>query len=548
MKNYDAVIIGAGISGAITASILAKKGLTVLILDSGDEFHSRNFHLDRFYRGDRDTRSFAGSVYTNSPYARFPSLMPDDDYIIQDGPPHEQFKTEYVRNVGGTTLYWLGTALRMHPHDAKINSLYGVGRDWPFTYAELEPWYCRAEKELGVAGDHHANPEIPRSQDYPMPALPMSYLGKRIKETSEGAVFDGKKILVTATPQARNSVNGYQNRPACEGFHNCIPLCPIQAKYDATVHLKQAQQYDAEVQAQSVVYEIAADNTGAITHVSYKRWDGSDHRVSGKLYILAAHGIESPKLLLNSRSDRFPNGIANSSDQVGRNLMDHPSQMSYALAINPVYSNRSPFSTSAIESVVDGAFRKHRAAFRVQITDTGWGWPTNSPYSLADNLIEQGYYGASLRDKIQHQTIRELSINSLTEMLPNPANRVTLTDKLDVLGIPHPRIQFKLDDYTLAAFERSRAINKLIFDNLGVTEQHHLSDKEWVGSGHILGTTIMGNDARNSVVDSTMRSHDHPNLYIIGSSVFPSSFTSNPTLTIAALVLRTAELIAKTLV
>lgn len=129
-------------------------------------------------------------------------------------------------------------------------------------------------------------------------------------------------------------------------------------------------------------------------------------------------------------------------------------------------------------------------------------------------------------------------------MLPDPENRVTLTDKLDILGIPHPKIKFKLDDYTLAAFESSRKLNQLLFDKLGVTEQHHMTDKEWVGSGHIIGTTIMGNNARTSVVDKNLRSHDHPNLYILGSSVFPSSFTANPTLTIAALVLRTAEIIA----
>lgn len=543
--EFDVVIIGAGIAGGLSASVLAKAELRVLILEAGDEFHQRQDYLNRFYSADNNKKFLVDTAYPMFPQARFPTYAKNEEYVIQSGPTHEQFQTAYVRMMGGTTLYWLGTALRMHPNDYQIQTLYGIGKDWPISYQELEPWYCAAEREIGVSGLEHDIPESPMSHPYPMPEIKMSYLGKLIKHTIEGQVFDDKKIMVSHTPQARNSVAGYQNRPACAGFHNCIPICPVQAKYDALVHLKIAKQFNAEIQAQSVAYQVVADSNGDINHVKYMRWDGSKHQVTARVYLLAAHAIEIPKLLLNSRTNEYSAGIANRSDQVGRNLMDHPHQMSYALTKEPVYPMRSSYSTSGVESLNDGAFRKHRAAFRLQISDTGWAWPTGAPYSDADQAIDAGLFGDALNHSIKDTVSRQLSFNSLVEMLPDPNNRVTLAPEVDILGIPQPAIKFKIDDYARAGLARARDFHKMVFKQLQVTDEHHLTDDQWLGSGHIIGTTTMGDHPLTSVVDKNLRCHDHKNLFILGSSVFPSSFTSNPTLTIAALALRAADHIKK---
>ncbi|MBV9576578.1 MAG: GMC family oxidoreductase [Gammaproteobacteria bacterium] len=543
--QYDAIIVGAGLCGGLCANELAAAGLKILVLEAGHEYTSRHDYLHNYYTADSSIRGLAETPYPVFPQAPFPKSFAMNDYYVQHGPKHERYDATYLRMVGGTTLHWLGTTLRMHPNDFKLQTLYNVGKDWPLSYEELEPWYCKAETILGVSGDSTAPSHSPRSKPYPMPEIPMSYLGLKVKHATQGMLFDGNELIVIPTPQARNSIAGYQNRPACVGNHSCIPICPIQAKYDALVHINKARAHGAQIQAESVVHSLEVDEFGNIAQLNYLRWDGSKQTVRAKIYIIAAHGIESPKLLLNSRHAKFPHGIANRSDQVGRNLMDHPSQLSYALANEALYPMRSPLSTSGIESIADGPFRKKSASFRVQISDTGWSWPTKSPYSTLDHFLERGYFGAELEKLISENVSKQISLNALLEMLPQATNRVTLDDKKDALGIPRPRIHFKLDDYTRLGLARARELHTNIFNKVGVNDIKHFTDNEWVGSGHIIGTLRMGNNPNDSVVDKNLRSHDHKNLFVLGSSVFPSSACVNPSLTIAALTLRTAEIIKK---
>src|SRR5262249_15618584 len=160
---------------------------------------------------------------------------------------------------------------------------------------------------------------------------------------------------------------------------------------------------------------------------------------------------------------------------------------------------------------------------------------------VSDELIASGYFGEELNQKIRDNVTRQVTFNSLVEMLPNPNNRVTLAKEEDSLGIPRPFIKFKLDNYTRAGFAKARELHQLLFNRLNATQIHHYTDDQWVDSGHIIGTTVMGNDPGISVVDKNLKCHDHENLFILGSGVFPSSFCSNPTLTIAALALRAAN-------
>jgi len=260
------------------------------------------------------------------------------------------------------------------------------------------------------------------------------------------------------------------------------------------------------------------------------------------MVVLAAHAIESPRLLLNAMSEARPQGVANSSGQVGRNLMDHPTQLSWALAKSPVYPFRGPLSTSGIENLRDGAFRSTRGAFRIEIGNDGWSWPTGAPVTTAADLARQGLRGDALDKALRAQTARQVRLASLVEQLPDPDNRVTLDPaRRDFYGVPLPRIAYRLDDYVKAGFAAARDAHAEIFTKLGVSEMHHSDEAQ--GAGHIIGTLRMGSDAKTSVVDADLRSHDHPNLFVAGSSVFPTSATANPTLTIAALSLRLAETI-----
>jgi choline dehydrogenase-like flavoprotein len=373
-----------------------------------------------------------------------------------------------------------------------------------------------------------------------MPEIPQTYLDKTYFKALQGTIYE-----VRATPQGRNSV-ARDNRPACCGNASCIPVCPIQAKYDATVHIGKAVASGATLydQTNAVFVEVGPDRE--VTGVRFKRWDGSQGLATGKVFVIAAHAIETPRLLLNSKSEATPNGVANSSDQVGRNLMDHPTQLSWALANDAVYPYRGPLATSGIENLRDGDFRKERGAFRIEIGNDGWSWPTGAPIATAADLGTQGLRGEALNSALAFQAARHIRLASLVEQPPDPENRVTLDPgQFDIYGVGLPRIAYRIDDYTKAGFAASVQAHDEIFGKLGVTGVQHSPDAQ--GAGHIIGTACMGDDPKTSVVDGNLQSHDHPNLFILGSTVFPTSATSNPTLTIAALALRAVAEVKATL-
>lgn len=567
-NSFDVVIVGAGISGALAAYKLAQAKKRVLILDAGPAVPpNRGGYMDRFYTAMDKTPE---SPYPTIPNAPRPTVLdtnnplddPDQGYLIQMGPL--PFSSTWERVSGGTTWHWLGTSLRLLPNDFAINTTYGVGVDWPITYADLEPWYCQAEAEIGVAGDvaDQSYLGLYFSKPYPMPGIPQSYMDTQMAKAIGTYSLYGNPVTVSPTPQARNSIP-YDARRVCAGNTNCIPICPIQAKYDATIHIQKAQQLGAVVWSQTVAYSVSVDPaTGRISGVNWKQYavpDGpptASGTVTATTYVIAAHAVETPRLLLNSRTSELPNGVANRSLQVGCNLMDHPVQLSWAAMPMPVYPLRGPLATSGIESLRDGPFRRQRSAFRMEIGNEGWNWAQNDPWTSLNDLVSGGSFGSGLKQGVNAAIIPQTRLGSLVEQMPVSTNRVTTsTQYLDHLGIPRPVINYDLDDYTREGFATARQAANAIFTQMGASDRTTdptlgSSPKvfEWQGktyqlngAGHTMGTYRMGTNPNTSVVDSNLRSHDHPNLYLLGSGVFPSVGTANPTLTIAALTLMAAK-------
>lgn len=532
--NADVIIVGSGIAGALLAADLSATGIKVAILEAGatvDRAEATQRYWDALIKVPE-------CPYPPTPQAEHPVSDNLDYWYRQNGP--DKFKSTYLKVVGGTTWHWLGTCLRHVPSDFRLKSLYGRGVDWPISYDDLEPFYARAEFEIGVAGDSYAPLGAPRSSNYPMPAIPQTYLDKAYEKALEGSVYE-----VRATPQGRNSTDRDQ-RPACCGNASCIPVCPVQAKYDATVHLSRAQKGGASLHEQSTATFVEIGPDRHVAAIRFKRPDGSEGRAVGKIFVIAAHAIETPRLLLNSRSDDSPQGVANGSDQVGRNLMDHPTQLSWALSNDPVWPYRGPLSTSGIENLRDGPFRRERPAFRIEIGNDGWSWPTGAPISTAADLARTGLKSGALDAALKHHASRHVRLASLVEQLPDADNRVTLApNERDMYGVPLPQLSYRLDDYVRAGLAATRAAHAEIFARLGTTQVQHQPAPE--GAGHIIGTARMGADPRTSVVDRDLRSHDHQNLFLLGSAVFPTAATANPTLTIAALSLRAAGQIKATL-
>ena len=321
-----------------------------------------------------------------------------------------------------------------------------------------------------------------------------------------------------------------------------MPICPIAAKYDASVHAAKAEAAGAQILDQAIAHRVEVDTEGQVSAVHFKRPDGSEHLARGRRYVIAGNAVETPKLLLISATDALPNGVANRSDQVGRNLMDHPVQLSWALANEPLYPYRSPLENAGIEDFRDGSFRSERSAFRIAIGEDGWSFPGIAPTSVAGELLKQGLRGKALADEVARHVAREFRFAILVEQMPLAENRVTPAwDKLDALGIPRPQIDYRLGEFVERGMAAARRVADQIFDAVGVSFRQH--GEEFFGAGHIMGTHRMGNDPATSVVDRNGRAHDHPNLFLLGSGVFPTVGTANPTLTIAALALLAADVI-----
>jgi choline dehydrogenase-like flavoprotein len=421
-----------------------------------------------------------------------------------------------------------------------MKTLFGVGVDWPITYADLEPWYVKAEHAIGVAGDDRSDQGSPRSAGFPMPAVPTSYLDKVV-----GAAAQRIGLRVEATPQARNTET-FNDRHHCVGNSNCIPICPIGAKYDALIHLNLAKEKGARVIPNAVVHDILLNADGTARGVVYRRPDGTDETVLARGVVLAANAIESPKILLMANAGR---GVANSSDQVGRNLMDHPIQLSWALSGEPVFPQRGPLSTAGIETTRQAATRNQLSAFRVEVGNDGWRFPIGDPtfefgHEANGTFVQLREGGQALAKRWRDHVSKEIRFGSLMEQLPNPANRITPAwDHLDAIGLPRPRIAFTVGSYVRDGMAAAKVLHERLFTELRATERNH-SDIAF-GAGHLIGTTAMGANPATSVVDGNGRAHDVSNLFVVGSSVFPTEGTANPTLTLAALALRSADVLRR---
>lgn len=515
----DVLVIGSGVAGAMVAWKLARDGWRVVVLEAGPRI-TRGETVERF----RKTEKFDLSApYPNAGHAPRPDFgNPRDDYLRFTGEP---VRCEYLRVVGGTTWHWSGATIRWLPVEFAMRSTYGVAEDWPIGYGALEAYYAEAEREMGVNGSGHL--DSPRSTPYPMTPLPTTYTEQQVIDRLEPHGFP-----FAVRPTARNAAY-YNGRPVCHGNGTCSPVCPVGAKYDAMVHVEKAEDLGVRVIADALAVRIDADEDGTISSVTVRRPDGSRQKFTARCYVLAANGIETPRLMLASAGDHAPLGIANHHDVVGRYFMDHPGVGARLTLPFPVYPGRGPSNTRACHVERDGGFRRRRAGFTVSV------YNRLMANDIAAQLVREGVRPPELDRLIDDRARRMIEFDSHTEMLPQHTNRIRLDDRrVDSAGVPGIVIDYALDRYTLAGLDRARALFRRFSAILGAERSDELPP---FSHHHLMGTCRMGRDARSSVVDEDCRAHAHDNLYIAGSSVFPVGGTANPTLTIAALALRLGD-------
>ena len=467
--------------------------------------------------------------------------------------------------------------------------------------------------------DEQQGPDVSKDKNYgkdycfPMDKIPQSYLDEQfmslVKELNQKNPIkvNGKPVEVTftPTPQGRNSIpNGeypyvdvwwdkskkqlvlvkdkYWNKDAhgfapvdtkyeyhpvgsnwdpntglrCEGNASCVPICPVQAKYNALKSLGRADHFKLSIKTQSVASRVLIDDTTKeVTGIEYKTYAVGDAIVyetfvaKAKYYVLGASAIENAKILLASDA-------ANSSGEVGCNLMDHLCVLTWGLLPVKGYPFRGPGSTTNIPTWRDGEFRKDHSAWICPVDNWGWGWPTFAPGSDVANALTLNMFGTELREHIADVVPRQLLLHYECEQLPDKDNRVTIDPTYrDPIGNYRPVIHYNVTDYEKRAFATAMDINTQLFDgtetqdftSVGPSNPDFVSymgkGYNFSGAGHIVGTHRMGFNKKDSVVDKYGCCWDHNNLYLIGCGNMPTLGTSNPTLTMTALTFKTAEAI-----
>lgn len=634
---YDVIVVGGGVMGTVLAKVLAElaykehKSISMLILEAGTGGSSpeatHQAYLNTYYGALTKTPNspYPSSVDAPSPEDLAFLKAPEDRYFVQKGPV--PFGSNNLRILGGTTHHWMGIALRMLSSDFELHTRFDRGVDWPITYSFLKKYYEKAEWEIGVAGNqkdqlmiYGVSPRDFGNYRYPMKRIPISFLDRELsKAIGKGYRFKiGEKaypVRLVPIPQGRNSIpdehandprdyldNSRINKPylplgapenlltgpgqRCEGNASCIPICPSRAKYTALKTVRQLEDLSqlsgisVDIITKAVVSDLEVDASGNIVCVNYLRYEDPKLpyavacRAVGKRFVLAGSAIENAKLLLASRSNRCPKGLANRSECVGRYLMDHPFVLAWGLMPEgrPVGGFRGPGVTSDLP-MRDGKFRRERAAFRTDVGNWGWSLTDSAPARDVDRLIDPGsfdkvpegeqqkallpkepLFGAALRAELKSRIQRQITLGFLLEQLPERNNRITISEHYkDPLGLYKPVIHYNISDYTRGGMSTAYDLATTLFNKIGATDYtDHVNGLgttlefgkqkfKFIGAGHIMGTHRMGRKAKDSVVNEYQQSWDHPNLYIVGCGSMPTVGSSNPTLTGVALTIASAE-------
>lgn len=504
------VIVGSGAGGGTLANELSRRGIKCVVLEAGKHHTQADIDNDEWGMFGKiswlDKRISAGGWHHTKTYPGLPAWI--------------------VKGVGGSSVHWAGLALRFQPHEFKTRSTYGAMQgvnhmDWPVTYDEMAPFYELAEKKLGVTGTKASGlPMLPENNHY--------------KVIAAGARKVGYKKIVR--PLAINS-KAYDSRPGCQQIGFCMQGCRIGAKW-STLYADIPQALATglvELRPEAMVLKVEHDKAGKATGVLYADKDGKMQLQRARIVCVAGNSIESPRLLLNSASSMFPNGLANSSGQVGRNYMNHATAAAVSIYDKPVYMYRgSTVAAVVADEARHDPSRGFAGGYYLE------GLSLGLPFTAA--FMKPGGWGREVTSALDDYD-KMTCVWVCGEDQAMEGNNITLhASEKDQYGLPVPVVTktYTKNDDALAqhGLKRWRALSEAV-------GAKRVIDMPPYPASHNMGTNRMSANARDGVVNKWGRAHDVKNLFVSDGSQFTSSGACNPTLTIVALVIRQAGHIAE---
>ena len=524
----DVLIIGAGASGAAFAWSLADTRMKILCMEQGDWMDPNQYPTAGMDWEMRQLGDFALSPNTRKRPA---------DYPVDDAA--SPIAISNFNAVGGSTILYAGHFPRLHPSDFRVRTLDGVADDWPLDYATLAPYYAQNDEMMGVAG-LPGDPAYPPGKQMPLPPVPLGVLGETVARG-----FDRLGWHWWPSDSAIATVE-HGGRAPCINLGPCITGCAQGAKGSTDVtYWPAAIRNGVALRTKCRVREITVGPDGMADGVLYFDADGVERRQRAEIVVVACNGVGTPRLLLNSKSKQFPDGLANRSGEVGRNLMFHPYGMVTALFEERLDGYKGPTGCGVMSQhfYETDPSRDFVRGYSFELV-RGMGPMSTALWAMGTGRLP---WGEAHHEAFAATFGRTAGLLAICEDLPEAHNRVTLSPELvDGHGIPAPRIEYTLSENSTRMLAHGVARAKDALEAAGALQTWTESPLRIAG-WHLMGTARMGRDPTRAVVNEWGRSHDVKNLFVIDGSVFVTAGAVNPTCTIQAFALLVADSIKKNL-
>ena len=551
-ESYDAIVVGTGISGGWAAKELCENGLKTLVLERGPMVK----HREDYPTANLDPWDFphagelpAEKAVRQEKQARtgYTTRAPHHFWFVDDvdHPYNETKRFDWMRgyHVGGRSIMWGRHSYRWSEMDFEANKSDGTAVDWPVRYKDIAPWYDRVESYIGVTGETLGLPQLPDGIFEPM--MELNCLEQHVRE-QVAEHFDGR--VVTAGRVAHiNSDKQFEGdgRIRCQYRNRCIRGCPFGAYFSSVSSTLPAAEKTGNMtlRPDSIVHEVIYDpNTKKASGVKViDRETKEEFEFKAKVIFLCASAIASTSILMQSRSDRFPNGLGNDSDQLGRNIMDHHLNVGasgkYDGFQDKFYKGRKP------NGIYIPRFRNLGGNSNTDKFIRGYGYQGGATRNNWEDIIAETSYGKDMKDAILKPGSWTFGMGGFGEVLPYEENRMTMDyDKLDKWGLPTVTFDAELRDNEWKMREdiKEQAVDML--EKAGLRDVKPHDNPGALGLGiHEMGTARMGRNPRTSVLNGYNQVHACKNVYVTDGAFMTSASCVNPSLTYMAFTARAAN-------